>query len=231
MGDTPRRILLVAVSLVVAGWIAAILYALSQPSMGLRLVPYAPEGSEVVSRLRVADGPAGGPPAGATALRLQGAQDSVDLRAQDLIEEPDFIDTYPDMDAFFARQTRLATLMKEPQLVLHWQAAAGAPALTSTLTVSPRREMASLPLVFWFQLFAGAASLLIGAWVFALRPDRLGPAHAGGLRPGVPAVHHDGGGLQHARTRHRRHGVPLAVHPPTTPGRIDASAAGWPPSS
>jgi hypothetical protein len=143
--------------------------------MGLRLVPYAPEGSEVVSRLRIADGPAGGPPAGATALRLQGAQDSVDLRAQDLIEEPDFIDTYPDMDAFFARQTRLATLMKEPQLVLHWQAAAGAPALTSTLTVSPRREMASLPLVFWFQLFAGAASLLIGAWVFALRPTDWGP--------------------------------------------------------
>jgi hypothetical protein len=108
-------------------------------------------------------------------LRLQGARDAVDLRAQDLIEEPDFIDTYPDMDAFFARQTRLATLMSEPQLVLHWQAADGAPALTSTLVVSPKREMASLPLVFWFQLFAGAASLLIGAWVFALRPADWGP--------------------------------------------------------
>lgn len=174
-GDMPRRILLVAVTLVLAGCLVAIAYALSQPSMGLRLVPYAPAGSDVVSRLRIAESPAGGPPVGSTALRLQGARDAVDLRAQDLIEEPDFIDTYPDMDAFFARQTRLATLMHEPQLVLHWQAADGAPALTSTLTVSPRREMASLPLVFWFQLFAGAASLLIGAWVFALRPADWGP--------------------------------------------------------
>ena len=63
-GDMPRRILLVAVTLVLAGCLSAIAYALSQPSMGLRLVPYAPAGSEVVSRLRIADSPEGGPPEG-----------------------------------------------------------------------------------------------------------------------------------------------------------------------
>lgn len=175
MLDTPRRILLAAVSIVLAGCLAAILYAVSQPSMGLRLVPYAAEGAEVARHLRIAESPAGGPPVGALAVRLQGTHDAVDLQARDLIEEPDFIDSYADMDAFFARQTRLAALMTQPQVVLHWQAAPGAPTLTSILTVTPRRDPASLPLVFWFQLFAGAASLLIGAWVFALRPNDWGP--------------------------------------------------------
>lgn len=175
MGDTPRRILLAAVSLVLAGCLSAILYALSQPSMGLRLVPYVAEGTEVARHLRIAQSPDGGPPVGALAVRLQGAHDAVDLQAQDLIEEPDFIDSYADMDAFFARQTRLAKLLAQPQLVLHWQAAPGAPSLTSTLAVTPQRDPSSLPLVFWFQLFAGAASLLIGAWVFALRPNDWGP--------------------------------------------------------
>ncbi len=175
MGDAPRRILLAAVSLVMAGCLGAVLYALSQPSMGLRLVPYTAQGSEVARHLRIAQSPSGGPPVGALAVRLQGPNDTVELQAQDLIEEPDFIDSYADMDAFFARQTRLATLMAQPGLVLHWQAAPGVPTLTSTLTVSARREPGSLPLVFWFQLFAGSASLLIGAWVFALRPNDWGP--------------------------------------------------------
>jgi len=175
MQGTPRSTLLAAVALVLVGCIAAVVFALSQPSMNLRLVPDVTEAKDAPALLRIARTNADGPPRDAVALRLQGARDSLDLRATDLIEEPDFFDTYAEMDGFFARQSRLAAMLAEPRVVLYWRPAEGGTEQAITLNMSPGRTIGSLPMVFWFQLFAGSASLLIGAWVFALRPTDWGP--------------------------------------------------------
>jgi signal transduction histidine kinase len=175
MPGAPRRILLAAVLLVLATCAAAVWYALSQPSMGMQFAPYTPDGEQTPKQLRITESPPGGPAAGALAVRLQGRHDALDLLPSDLIEEPDFFDTYEEMAQFFARQSRLAAMLAEPAVTLTWQAAPGAPTLTSVLSVAPRRDASTLPFVFWFQLFAGSASLLIGAWVYALRRGDWGP--------------------------------------------------------
>lgn len=175
MPHTPRRILLAAVALVLAVCIAVTWFVLSSPSLGLQFTPDTPQSPRAAHHLRISASAAGVPPVGAIALQLQGKSGALDLRASDLIEEPDFFDQYAEMDGFFARQTQLTALLAEPQLTLHWQTAVDAPVHTTTLTVTAQRSPASLPLVFWFQLFAGSASLLIGAWVVALRPGDWGP--------------------------------------------------------
>jgi len=107
MPGAPRRILLAAVLLVLATCAAAVWYALSQPSMGMQFAPYTPDGEQTPKQLRITESPPGGPVAGALAVRLQGRHDALDLLPSDLIEEPDFFDTYEEMAQFFARQSRL----------------------------------------------------------------------------------------------------------------------------
>ncbi len=175
MNGAPRHILLAALLLVLLACAAAVGYVLHQPSVGMQFVPYVPDGQQTPRQLRIVESPPGGPPAGALALRLQGRGDALDLLPSDLIEEPDFFDTYEEMAAFFARQSRLSTMLAAPSLTLTWQATPNAPTQTSALSIAPRRDASSLPFVFWFQLFAGSASLLIGAWVYALRRVDWGP--------------------------------------------------------
>lgn len=175
MPGTPRRILLCAVFLVLLGCVGSIWFALSQPSMGMRFAAVPGATDKEAATLRIAAAPEGGPPTGAIALRLQGRADGIGLETADLTEEPDFFDTYPAMDGFFARQSRLHAILLEPEVTLTWQATASSPVLASALRVAPSRGPGSLPAVFWFQLFAATACLMIGAWVFALRPQAWAP--------------------------------------------------------
>lgn len=172
--DQPRRILLAAIALVLAGCIAALVFALAQPSAGLRFAAYEAGGEPPAPYLRITESPAGGPPVGALVLAVEGPGGALALNASDMIEEPDFFDRYEDMARFFERQSQLAALLAQPRLALRWQAAPDAPAQVSVLPLARHRPLASLPGVFWFQLFAGSACLLIGAWVFALRPASWG---------------------------------------------------------
>jgi two-component system, NarL family, sensor histidine kinase DevS len=91
----------------------------------------------------------------------------------DLLEEPDFLDTWREEDAFYDRQDRISSILRAPDVVVTVRAA-GAGLRNVTLTPQTR-PISSLPLVFWLQLFFGAAGLIIGAWVWALRPDDWGP--------------------------------------------------------
>lgn len=110
--------------------------------------------------------------AGGQLLALQaGAGAALPLRSDDLREEPDTLDTYPEMAAFFARQSQLHALLGQP-LTLHWQDAAGV-AQQTALTPAPR-PFASLPPVLFFQLLAGTLGCLLGVWVVALRPTDWG---------------------------------------------------------
>ena len=91
----------------------------------------------------------------------------------DLLEEPDFLDTWAEEDAFYARQTAITAILHEPAVVLTLRDKSNT---VRTVTVTPqRRPFGSLPLIFWLQLCFGAAGMIIGAWVWALRADDWGP--------------------------------------------------------
>ena len=93
------------------------------------------------------------------------------LLPTDLIEEPDYFDTYPEMAEFFARQSQLAALLRGPTAV-YWSHGQQ----SGNVVVSPAgRSPGELPLVYWFQLAYGSLSCLIGCWVWLLRPSEWGP--------------------------------------------------------
>ena len=95
------------------------------------------------------------------------------VKPRDLLEEPDFLDTWAEEDAFYVRQSLLTEILRAPQvsLTLHDKSNT-----VRTVIVTPRhRPLNSLPLIFWLQLLFGAAGMIIGAWVWALRPADWGP--------------------------------------------------------
>lgn len=112
-------------------------------------------------------------PAGVAVLGLQGRDGArIDLQPFDLIEEPDFYNTYEQVEAFYARQGRLDAILHSGAVSLHWQANDGS---TGATTITPgKRPWFDLPAVFWFQLAAGFAGLLIAGWVYSLRPQDWG---------------------------------------------------------
>ena len=95
------------------------------------------------------------------------------VEPRDLLEEPDFLDTWTEEDAFYARQTRLTDILSAAAVTLTLRDKSNT---VRTVTVHPRpRPLGSLPLIFWLQLLFGAAGMVIGMWVWALRPDDWGP--------------------------------------------------------
>lgn len=145
----------------------AVAQALHTPWLGLRLQTDA----QGQIRIESAQGPAAGVPAGAGLLGLSLAPDGVEwlLQAGDLMEEPDVVADYVQMDAFFARQGQIAAILTQPAVRLHWQAE-DAVKPTETVVRPEPRPLRSLPLLFWFQLLVSVAGCLIAAWVWVLRP-------------------------------------------------------------
>ena len=95
------------------------------------------------------------------------------VEPRDLLEEPDFLDTWAEEDAFYARQTRLTEILGASSVLLTLRDKSNT---VRTVTVAPRaRPLGSLPLIFWLQLLFGAAGMIIGTWVWALRPADWGP--------------------------------------------------------
>ncbi len=179
MGDNPpimqmpqtrsARILMAALLLTLAGVTTALYIALNQPWLGLtlssRVDAYSP-GIEVLHIAR--NGPAAAIAQGSRLLSISAGGQRVVLQPSDLIEEPDYFDTYAEVERFFQRQTQIAALQARP-LLLSWQDPAGQ-VFEQAVAPLPSRPLASLPLVFWFQLLCGGVALLVGAWVYALKP-------------------------------------------------------------
>lgn len=111
-------------------------------------------------------------PVGAEVISLgRPGKPPIRLLPTDLIEEPDYFHTYPEMAEFFARQSRLADLLRGPT-ELHWSKGGEG----GSVVVSPTgRSPSDLPLVYWFQLAYGSISALLGCWVWLLRPTEWGP--------------------------------------------------------
>lgn len=92
------------------------------------------------------------------------------LRAQDLIEEPDTLPSYAAVNAFRARQTELAQLLRQPRVAISVSFEDGT---GGVLEVAPfaGRPAWSLPFEFWLQLLVGGAGMVLGGWVWALKRD------------------------------------------------------------
>lgn len=146
----------------------SIWYALEQPWLGVSLrAERMAEGNhlaivEAKRPIRI--------PERAIAERLSGVKDSEPLQAVDMLEDPDQLPTYAAMDTFFARQERLAGLLRSGAASLAWRAAEG----TGAFPVAARtRPAGDLPGLFWFQIATGLIGFVIAAWVYLLRPDDL----------------------------------------------------------
>lgn len=147
------------------------LVVLRQPWLGIGL-QVSDAGDRVVA-MQLAPTPSGARTAGVEVLRLVSATGgSMDLKVTDLIEEPDFFDTYEEMGEFFARQTALSALLQSGPFTVVWRDMNGDE--QQTVVVPSKRPFGSLGLAFWFQLGVGYVALLIAAWVFVLRPDYWG---------------------------------------------------------
>lgn len=167
---SPGHMLLVVALLCLAACLATVVYLVRQPWLGMKLAPSG-EGVRIVS---VA---AGGPSAelGAELADARGQPlrlldvGGIALEARDLVEDPDFIASYAGMCEMLERQTQLAAAIAGGTVVL----SVGHPDGSTTRHVvvpAERRPLSDLPLVFWFQLLAGSCCLMIGAWIWVLRP-------------------------------------------------------------
>lgn len=175
MGETPRslspaRVLLAAALLCIALSAIAVVARLRQPSIGLALT-----GDPKANVVRVigARGPSANIPVPSLLMSIGAGDRSMKLTAGDVIEEPDFFDTYAEMADFFARQNELNAILAGRRVSLTIANEGGEP--PSTVVVEPTRpSMGDLPGIFWFQLVAASAALLISVWAFVLRPRELG---------------------------------------------------------
>jgi signal transduction histidine kinase len=142
---------------------------LNQPWLGLTLIADADSNTVRITGVHP-KGPAQTLPSPST-LGALGAADQagpvIGLEPEDLVEEPDTFESYEQIHRFMQRQSDLAARLREPRVVLQFDHAGH----RSTATVTPsRRPVTDLPLSFWVQIVTGAGSLLIGAWVVAMRP-------------------------------------------------------------
>lgn len=171
LSKTPARWLYAVFIGVLTTAVIAVTMALDSPWLGLRLEA-VDDGLRVVS----AHGPSAGVPKDSRLLSIGiPGQVPIVLRAGDIMEEPDVADDYVQMDAFFARQGRIATVLAQPQVVLEIIPASGAkqttPPASTLLTVKPgERPLSSLPPLFWFQVAISMAACMIATWVWVLRP-------------------------------------------------------------
>lgn len=145
-------VLLIALS----GALAALIYSAQQPWLNLAL--HAEN-----DRVLTADH--------AVVISLNG----LPLQASDLSEDPGYLDNYADLEAFYARQQIFYSALQrsaqtQQSLQLRVLDAAQMPQEID-LQVATQRPWSSLPASFWVQCLVAFGSMLIGGWVWALRPN------------------------------------------------------------
>lgn len=120
-------------------------------------------------------GPSANIPDGAILEAISSAPSSpwLELQAMDVMEEPDLLPGYPELDAFFARQGDIAQILSSPTVIIRWKDP-GNNLTQSTLVEPGERPLSSLPWLFWFQILVCSLGCLIAAWVWVLQPNELG---------------------------------------------------------
>ncbi len=149
--------------------LATVLAAIRQPWLGLVLSVPATEAAIRIEAVAV-DGPAKQLVAAANLQAVSVGSDMVVLEASDRIEEPDMLSSYAANRAFFQRQDRLASLLRNGPVTLTLAVPDGDQVETAAVMPADHRPLGSLPAVFWMQLMVGLAGFWMGVWVWGLRP-------------------------------------------------------------
>jgi signal transduction histidine kinase len=140
---------------------------LSQPWLGLHLKANG-EALVVVD----ADGPSKGViPPGAALLSIQGVDSpltAVALHGYDIVEEPDQVETYEELDGFVQRQGDIHAHLTRQKVELTWRS--GTDEIASAVIEPGARRLSSLGFRFWFPLLVSSLACLIAVWIWALRP-------------------------------------------------------------
>lgn len=189
---TPGTRLIFATSFILACLLVTIACALHQPYSGLRLAVaeqanhsklQQPENHIVVTGTIHPQ-----VPVGARLVSLQAGNNSAwSLTADDLTEDPHFLESYAAMQQLFERQTALHAQLKQQQFIrIGWQLKPEQPVTYTEIPVAASRPLASLPVVFWFQLAVSALGFLLGCWIWALRPQDIAAQVFAGLNAMYP---------------------------------------------
>lgn len=107
-------------------------------------------------------------PAGARMFRLNG----VEIRAGDLNIDSDSLG-FAEQKAYYARQSELHSMLRQPEVRLSWTER-NSDAVGEAVIRPHSRTLGSIQPVFWFQLGVVSICLLIGGWVFVLKPKDWG---------------------------------------------------------
>lgn len=109
-------------------------------------------------------------PAGARPVAVTAGATTIAIGDTDLIEEPDVLPDHASMDEMFRRQSEISAALAEPGAEVIARSPDG-----GEIGIKPRpRRLADLPVMFWFQIAVGMASLFISSWVYGLRPRDAG---------------------------------------------------------
>lgn len=166
----PNRIMQTAALICVGACLLVFWLVLNQPWLGMTLAPQA-EPSAVRIVAVDPDGPARLVPVPSRLVAIGSDNGSrIELVTGDLVEEPDTLQTYAIAAQFMQRQTSLANMLRDKRVTLHVESERGP---LEVIVTPARRPVTDLPSSFWVQFITGMGSLLLGAWVLALRPQDL----------------------------------------------------------
>ena len=172
-----RNALYVALLLTLASSLVCLVLSITQPAVGWDLrpvagaAPTAPVGLRIHGVVPQGRADTAGLEAGIVVLALGvPGTDAVTLTAQDKLEDPDLLHNYSDWAAFYARQDRLARIMKAP-LVEATVVRPGHPPERVTLQPRAYRLVEGLPWSFWGQLLIGALAIGAAGWVVSVYPS------------------------------------------------------------
>ena len=160
-----------AICVVAATWIA-----LQQPWLGLDVRANIERGLvEIVDVSPDGPSPAMTLPAQLVAISLpDDASKRVALVDSDVVEEPDFFDTYEELADFYQRQSKIHALLTSAAVELELiEAHDKSVTLKVAAGVQP---LSDLPVVYWVQLLVGVGGMLIGTWIWSLRQSDWGAA-------------------------------------------------------
>lgn len=143
--------------------IGAAWFATHQPSLGLVLE--AVDGEVRVARVIAPQG--SDIPPGARIFSLNG----MEIRPGDLNNDPDIMLSFAEMEEYFARLDTLSSILQSKEVNVLWSGAKNHEQMT---IIRPhKRNWDTLPEEFWFVWMVGSLCLLIGAWVYVLKPSDL----------------------------------------------------------
>lgn len=157
----PTYLLLLLWLLCLVLGMAAAVYAVRQPSLGFTLEVV--DDQVRVGRITAPQGVA--IPPGARVLHLNG----MEVLPGDLYNDPDMTLSFAELNAYYSRLDALASAMQGNQAELGWADDEGRHHTTAIELQT--RSLRDLSHQFWFVWLVGSLCLMVGAWVYVLKPQ------------------------------------------------------------